>query len=193
MDRQRTFEDEIGRLETWPLQMVPDNHLALWRPALVVPERAFGSPQLADVVAQMWAILDGIPSGIGLAAPQVGLSIALFLVDDGEGTRLGVVNPSPLDFGSFDMIEATEGCLSLPGWRARTRRPAQFGVRGRDLEGAPLVIRGEGLLARILTHELDHLRGRLYLSRIIPGTFGPDGSEPLTAIEYRAGPDEEPE
>lgn len=191
MDQPLSFVQEIGRLSAGPLAMVAEDHPALYRPALAVPDSAFGGPELTEIARQMWAILDGIPSGVGLAAPQVGLSLALILVDD-EETRLTLVNPRPLDFGSLStddrlaVIEAGEGCLSLPGWHAQTRRPAEFGLAAQDLEGRPISIRGQGLLARIFTHELDHLRGQLYLCRMLPGSFGPDGSEPLAAIEYRA-------
>lgn len=182
MNHQSSFEDEIRRLETAPLGLVPVDHPALYRRSLTVPDQAFAGPELAHLADRMWAILASAPGGVGLAAPQIGLAIALFLVDDGE-TRLTVVNPAPLDFGSLETIETLEGCLSLPGWRARTRRPARFGLQAQDIEGRPFVVRGEGLLARIFTHELDHLRGRLYLGRMI-GPFEPDGAAPL-AIEYR--------
>ena len=109
--------------------------------------------------------------GVGLAAPQVGVSIRLFVYEcpDAAGTvRLGhVVNPVMVPrSGRERLVEHVEGCLSLPGLHAPLARADHAVVRGVDVSGAPVEIEGDGLLARCLQHEIDHLDGRLFISRL---------------------------
>jgi peptide deformylase len=102
--------------------------------------------------------------GVGLAAPQVGLSLRLFVFDDGEETKGAMANPV--------IIEATgeqsedEGCLSIPGLYHSTPRAMHVRIRGVDLRGEPLELEGEDLLARIFQHETDHLNGMLFIDRL---------------------------
>lgn len=110
-------------------------------------------------------------SGIGLAAPQVGESLRLIVVDIGasEGvfSPLVMVNPEIKEAeGSFVM---EEGCLSIPGIRAEVERRERVLVKGYDLKGKPMEIEAQGLLAVVFQHEIDHLNGVLfidYLSRL---------------------------
>jgi peptide deformylase len=102
--------------------------------------------------------------GVGLAGPQVGISRRLFVMDDGEHGPMFVANPVLFD-PDGELIEE-EGCLSIPGPYHPTRRFARIGCRGRDLQGKELELVGEGLLARILQHETDHLDGVLYIDRL---------------------------
>jgi len=102
--------------------------------------------------------------GVGLAANQVGLSLACFVYDDREGNRRFVANPELSDLREEETRE--EGCLSIPGPYAPTTRALSVRLRGQDLDGAPLDLRAEGLLARIFQHETDHLRGMLYIDRL---------------------------
>jgi peptide deformylase len=102
--------------------------------------------------------------GVGLAGPQVGLSKRLFVLDDGETGPMLVANPE-LDDLSGEIVE-DEGCLSIPGPFYPTRRFARVRCRGQDVAGKPLEVVGEGLLARILQHETDHLDGTLYIDRL---------------------------
>jgi peptide deformylase len=102
--------------------------------------------------------------GVGLAAPQVGLSLRLFVLDDGETGPIAVANPELLD-AEGDTLE-DEGCLSIPGPFHPTSRAASIRCRGVDVEGDPRELRGEGLLARILQHETDHLNGTLFIHRL---------------------------
>ena len=107
--------------------------------------------------------------GIGLAAPQVGVSKRLIVVDvsvrDGEKIPLIVlINPEIVH--SQGEIESEEGCLSLPGFTATVIRAEKVLVKGMDREGSPMEIEGEGLLSRALQHEIDHLNGRLLIDRI---------------------------
>jgi peptide deformylase len=102
--------------------------------------------------------------GVGLAANQVGLSIACFVYDDREGGAGFVANPVVSDLEGEDDLE--EGCLSIPGPYHPTIRASSVRLRGRDLEGRPIDTKAEGLLARIFQHETDHLNGMLYIDRL---------------------------
>jgi len=107
------------------------------------------------------------PGRAGLAANQIGSSLAAFAYHvDGQ---LGyVINPRVVELsGSLDGPEA---CLSIPGVTAERRRAARAVVEGSDGHGQPVVVTGEGELARCLQHETDHLRGRLF----IDGLTGPE-------------------
>jgi peptide deformylase len=112
-----------------------------------------------DMVETMYAA-----PGVGLAAPQVGVSLRVFVFDDGQSGPTFVANPELLD-PSGEVVEE-EGCLSIPGPYHPTLRSGHIRCRGLDLDGSPIEIEGEGLLARILQHETDHLDGRLYIDRL---------------------------
>lgn len=102
--------------------------------------------------------------GVGLAAPQVGLSKRLFVFDDGAGGPLFMANPEVT--GREGEIIEDEGCLSIPGPFHPTPRSATVVCRGQDLDGAWYELPAEGLLARIFQHETDHLDGMLYIDRL---------------------------
>jgi peptide deformylase len=102
--------------------------------------------------------------GVGLAGPQVGVSMRLFVFDDGETGPMFMANPELSD-GVGELLE-DEGCLSIPGPYHATPRSARILCRGLDLEGKPSEMVGEGLLARIFQHETDHLDGMLYIDRL---------------------------
>jgi peptide deformylase len=103
--------------------------------------------------------------GVGLAAPQVGLSLRFFVYDPGDGSGPGAVaNPQLTDLE--DEVTEEEGCLSIPGIWFPTSRSLRAQVRGLDLDGRPLSISGEGLLARIFQHETDHVNGMLFIDRL---------------------------
>ena len=102
--------------------------------------------------------------GVGLAANQVGLQLACFVFDDREGASGFVANPELRD-PEGEQTES-EGCLSIPGPYADTLRARSVRLLGLDLEGRPRELEGDGLLARILQHETDHLNGHLYVDRL---------------------------
>ncbi len=112
--------------------------------------------------------------GAGLAAPQVGESVRIFVVQarEPEGDRpaepLGVyINPKILALeGAVEPYE--EGCLSLPGIRAEIRRPPIVTIEAMDLEGRTFTRTDDDILARIWQHEFDHLEGKLILDRMTP-------------------------
>ena len=107
--------------------------------------------------------------GIGLAAPQVGVSERVLVVDvpeeDGAQHRHALVNPVVAERGGTTE-KAVEGCLSIPGIEELVARPARVVVEGVDTEGSPVRIEAEGLLARALQHEIDHLDGVLFIDRL---------------------------
>ena len=102
-------------------------------------------------------------SGVGLAAPQLGLSIRVIVYDVGEGFH-AIVNPQILKM-SGEQMEPQEGCLSLPGLQGVVRRAQNVVVKGLDENGKPIRIRGEGYTARVIQHEVDHLDGILFIDR----------------------------
>ena len=105
-------------------------------------------------------------SGVGLAATQVGLPLRLLIFnlggDSAEETVL--INPEVLREGGEQIVE--EGCLSLPGVAAKIRRPVELVIRGYDLEGNELEYECRDLCARTVSHEIDHLEGRLIIDRM---------------------------
>ena len=102
--------------------------------------------------------------GVGLAAPQVGVSERLFVFDDGESGPTAIVNPELYDPDGIQ--DGEEGCLSIPGIYFNVQRAHRIRVRGYDLDGKPMDLDGEGLLARILQHETDHIDGILFVDRL---------------------------
>lgn len=108
--------------------------------------------------------------GIGLAAPQVGESLRLIVADIShpEGRPDLVILVNPVIAEAEGAVAMEEGCLSLPGVKAEVGRAARVLVRGYDLEGRPVELEAEGLLAVVLQHEIDHLEGRLFIDHLSP-------------------------
>ena len=146
----------------------------------VRPIRIFGDPVLrteADPVtffdAELRELIRDLedtvrePGRAGVAGPQIGVSLRIFSynVDDVVGH---MVNPVLTDFEGEQ--DDDEGCLSVPGLYYPTPRAMRVTATGQDVNGAPLVIRGEGFLARALQHETDHLNGTLYLDKLTGDT-----------------------
>jgi peptide deformylase len=105
--------------------------------------------------------------GIGLAAPQVGVSVRLMVVGDEEGRGAQVlVNPAITNQGGT--VTAEEGCLSLPGIFAQVTRSEWVTLEAQDLEGKPVAITARGLRSRVFQHEIDHLDGVLFIDRLEP-------------------------
>jgi len=104
--------------------------------------------------------------GIGLAGPQAGLPLRIFVIST-DGTKEHgqvYINPAIEPYGAIDVNE--EGCLSLPGVWSKIRRHTQCRVRATGLDGKEFTQDAEGLLARALQHENDHLEGRLIVDRM---------------------------
>lgn len=127
------------------------------------PITNFG-PELRTEAERMIEIMrDGF--GIGLAATQLGALRRLLVFQAGpESEPAALINPE-VEWLSDEMAVAEEGCLSLPKVSMDVERPLYARFRGRDVEGAPVLIEASGLEARVLQHEIDHLDGVLILDR----------------------------
>jgi peptide deformylase len=116
-----------------------------------------------DLVHTMYAA-----PGIGLAAPQVGVPLRVFVIDISAGRSTGelivMINPAFVERDGMQVED--EGCLSVPGFNASVVRPARAVVRGLDRDGNERTIEGTGLLARAFQHEMDHLDGMLFVDRL---------------------------
>lgn len=127
------------------------------------------TPELDTLIDDMRDTMHGA-AGVGLAAPQIGESLRLCLVDLSAGRRpdqlLVLINPAVLESDGLQLKE--EGCLSVPGIEATVPRPQSLTVRAMDRDGDVRDIHAEGLLARAIQHEVDHLNGILFLDRLRP-------------------------
>ncbi|WNE98757.1 peptide deformylase [Streptomyces luomodiensis] len=127
--------------------------------------------ELARLVDDMFAS-QRAAEGVGLAANQIGVDLKVFVYDcmDDEGVRhVGVVCNPVLDELPAErrvLDDSNEGCLSVPTAYASLARPDYAVVRGQDLDGKPIAVRGTGYFARCLQHETDHLYGYLYIDRL---------------------------
>ena len=106
--------------------------------------------------------------GVGLAAPQVGVSLRVFVADPSSGRRADdlvvMINPEVVEREGVQ--SEPEGCLSVPGFEAPVPRPTRIVVRGLDRDGTSREVEGRELLARAFQHEIDHLDGTLFLDRL---------------------------
>jgi peptide deformylase len=103
--------------------------------------------------------------GVGLAAPQIGLSLRFFVCDANDGNGPGAVANPVLFEHDGEQVEE-EGCLSIPNLWYPTTRALHVGLSGQDLEGQPISLEWEGLRARIFQHETDHVNGLLFIDRL---------------------------
>ena len=108
--------------------------------------------------------------GIGLAAPQIGISQRLIVIDieevDAEFPPLALVNPTITESSGEELGE--EGCLSLPDFRAIVRRSTEVSINAQNIDGQAVHFSAQGLMARVLQHEIDHLDGILITDRLRP-------------------------
>jgi len=135
-----------------------------------------GCGPVEDVTPDIRALIDDMAEtmydapGVGLAAPQVGVPLRLAVIDasteEHKMPLLVLINPEIVSYEGE--VEEEEGCLSVRGYYAMVKRYARVRVRALDRDGNQFEVDGEGLLARALQHELDHLDGMLFLDRISP-------------------------
>jgi peptide deformylase len=108
-------------------------------------------------------------NGVGLAAPQIGISKRAIVVDTGEEKRfLELINPELIKAEGLEV--GIEGCLSIPGVQDRVARPQNIVVRGISREGEEIEIEADNYLARAILHEMDHLEGILFIDKIVAET-----------------------
>jgi len=120
--------------------------------------------QLAeDMFASMYAA-----QGVGLAAPQIGLSLRIAVVDvtGGKNPEAKIVLANPEIVHAEGEVREEEGCLSIPGFRGYVLRPQFVTIKAHNAKGEPFEIRGEHVLARAFCHEIDHLNGILFLQHL---------------------------
>ncbi len=141
----------------YPIRTFPDP--VLRSPAADVTEF---DEDLARLVEDMLETMYDAP-GVGLAAPQIGISKRIFVADIGEGPFV-MVNPELVAVSGSWTFD--EGCLSVPGRFWPISRPAYAKARGYDVAGEPVEYAGDELMGRVLQHEIDHLGGMLLLERL---------------------------
>ena len=112
--------------------------------------------------------------GVGLAAPQIGILRRVVVIDVGEGL-IELVNPRIVHTEGEQA--GPEGCLSIPGRQGYVVRPEKVTVEAQDRKGKPITVTGEGLLARALCHELDHLDGIMYVDKMDHEIFPEDNKD----------------
>lgn len=138
----------------------------------VLREKALPVQEITDIerkfAKDMLAMMYDVPNGVGLAAPQVGLLKRLIVIDvsreDLASHPLVLFNPEIRNLEGEAIEE--EGCLSLPDITAEVKRAAKALVTAQDIDGQSICIEGNGLLARVLQHEIDHLDGILFIDHV---------------------------
>jgi peptide deformylase len=148
---------------------------------MIYPITKYGAPILESPAKQVEAFDEELAKlceemfesmyaaqGVGLAAPQIGISKRLAVVDVTLGknpeAKMVLANPEIIHVEGDQHEE--EGCLSLPGFRGTVLRPSYVTIRAQDVHGKPFEMRGEGLLARAFCHEIDHLNGILFIQHL---------------------------
>jgi len=138
--------DPVLRQKTQPVKKIDEALLAL----------------IGDMFVTMYAA-----PGIGLAANQVGVPRAVAVIDLQPGGRrqpFVLINPQIKE--KTGSVEEEEGCLSIPGFGGKVKRALKVRVQALNENGLPIEIEGEGLMARCLQHEIDHLNGKVYMDRL---------------------------
>ncbi|MBU6355446.1 MAG: peptide deformylase [Rhodospirillales bacterium] len=143
--------------------IVPDKRLRMKARRVVGADR----DDVAELVPRMFAAMYRAP-GIGLAAPQIGVSLRLVVMDlapDDQKQPMVMINPE-ITARSEELVSREEGCLSLPGQYAEVIRPGQISVAFEDEDGKQRTIDADGLLAACIQHEIDHLDGVLFVDHL---------------------------
>ena len=148
---------------------------------MIRPILKFGEAPLHEPAAEVGELTDDIQKliddmietmyaapGIGLAAPQIGVGLRVFVIDLSLGHKaddlMVFINPSFVEREGMQLEE--EGCLSVPGFNATVARPLRALIKGRDRTGQERAVQAQDLLARAFQHEMDHLDGMLFLDRV---------------------------
>lgn len=139
----RTFGDPVLRTRAEPVLVIDD--------------------EIRDICELMVEVMIR-RNGVGLAAPQIGISKRIFVLDADDEFHI-LINPELVE-RSEEIEESTEGCLSVPGVDAPVSRSIRVVVEGLNLKGEKIRLEGEGLMARAIQHEMDHLNGSLFLDQL---------------------------
>jgi peptide deformylase len=131
------------------------------------PVTDFDTPELRELIGDMWETMYAA-KGVGLAAPQIGSSVRISVIDvsvgEDETKKIVIINPEILSSEGTQTGE--EGCLSIPGFREPVTRANQVMVRAQNEKGEAIELSGEELLARAFQHEIDHLNGILFINHL---------------------------
>jgi peptide deformylase len=131
------------------------------------PVTEFDTPELDKLIEDMFASMYAA-NGMGLAAPQIGISKRVSVIDKSSGEnpaeKIVLINPEIVRVEGKQTSE--EGCLSVPGFREQVSRPKRVTIRAQNAKGEWFEMTGEELLARAFLHETDHLNGKLYITHV---------------------------
>ena len=116
------------------------------------------------LIADMLETMHADPGRVGLAAPQVGVSLRVIVIGIPEEEEIALINPQIVRRRGERMVN--EGCLSVPGYVGEIERAESVTAKGRDRNGKEIRIKADGLLAQALEHEIDHLNGILYVDHL---------------------------
>jgi peptide deformylase len=170
------------------LPIVHAGEPVLRQPTRALSPKEIGSKEIQKVIEHMRETMRGAP-GVGLAAPQIGLSVQIAVIEDRKEYHKDVsadqltlrerrpvafhvlINPRIQHAEESQSVEFFEGCLSLPGFFALVPRSRSVRVECLDHRGKSKTIEASGWYARILQHEIDHLHGNLYIDRMHSRTF----------------------
>ena len=139
----RTYGDPVLRRKAEPVQVIDD--------------------EIHDICRLMVEVMMR-ENGVGLAAPQIGIPKRIFVLDIADEFHI-LINPELIEL-SEEVEETKEGCLSVPGVDAGVARSTRAVVEGLNLNGECVRLEGEGLIARAIQHEMDHLNGNLFLDQL---------------------------
>jgi peptide deformylase len=127
----------------------------------------FGTPEMNQLIEDMFESMYAA-RGVGLAAPQIGISKRIAVIDCSNGEnpddKIVIINPEIIKVEGAQTSE--EGCLSIPGFRENVTRGKRVTVKAQNVEGEWFEMTGEDLLARAFQHETDHLKGTLYINHV---------------------------
>lgn len=156
----------------------------------VLPVRRFGDPVLRQKAKRISKVDKSIrrlvedmvetmhdAHGVGMAAPQVGVSLRLVVIEAAEGEITVLVNPEIVKSHGERIVD--EGCLSLPGYIGEVKRSTNVTVKAQNLDGKEIRIKADELLAQALEHEIDHINGVLFVDRLV----SPDSLRQITPEE----------
>ncbi len=141
-----TLGDEVLRIKAEPVAEVTD--------------------EIRELIREMFVTMK-VEDGIGLAAPQIGKSIRLFVVQADDDVERAFINPQIIET-SLETESYEEGCLSIPKQYEEVIRPSRVTVQALNERGRRFTLEADGLLARVIQHEYDHLDGVLFIDRIDP-------------------------
>lgn len=126
------------------------------------------TPRVSQLIDDMFETMYAA-NGVGLAAPQVGIVKRIVVIDVGDENPLALINPEIIEMDGEQTGD--EGCLSLPGKVGTVTRPMHVVCKAFDRDMQEITVTGEGLLARALCHEIDHLDGILYKDKVQDGLY----------------------